>query len=874
MKNNNKKIVAELARKEYRADKGRRLVLSGAVAFAVMMLFSVFSFASGKIETDMLREARMRGAVSNTTLELATQEQYQKIQGLSYIKDIGKYIQFGEALGDRAAVIDEVAWEKIKSPAFTDIHGIYPQEKTDVMLSMRTLEKMGISKPELGMELPITIGFSKERMEEFTFRLSGYYTEHIAVIIYGPPDAYFSQAFLDSVSDGEEWELTLFLRQNDNISGREVEKNLYRDVAMYDIQQRFFGEDTSLEVAMFTIAGGFDTVLVLAVVILLSAGLLIYNVLHISYERKIREYGLLKTLGTTKGQLQAIVFRQAAKNIIEGSLFGMAAGVFIALAVLPLLLSKMYLYRIGSAAGMITFRPLFLILAVFFVACVTFLSSALAIRHTMRLTPVEAVNYMEAAAGETYGGKSVCRRGISHSKLKQRLRLWQMAWRNIIRFKKRFLVSALCLALGLIVSLGVSMIFRGSDTVNQIEHDHADIVVDTQVTSWDYDSIAMDSHKKDENGIVPLIPDEFYKRLQSLSGIEECEIIRGGFGEVMIEEKTLEIYFKRLEYWMYRAVFITQIMSDEYLQKLKAFSEEQGLYLDVDSVINGEGMILMHDHQLSPTEYEMSKDMVGMPFEVYDIVNKKKVRDMRFSGYLDFEQEGLPEFRTANRVFGEDIYFLVSEKGFENIKAKEQKFVAYIEAEQGSRAVLTEEVRRLVDGYNAPFMLADLQEENPFVYDYLLQLNFDSKLDTLAEMKDYIVSNRLLLGALCGILLLMGIVNYINVTITGLTVRKKEFAVMESIGLTSRQLRRMLILEGIFFSLVITVLTAVFGSGVFWLVGKYMQERMGYFAVSYPIAEFAVCACLLFVSCSLIVLYLYRKYGEGSIALRLRIYAD
>ena len=70
MKNNNKKVVANLARKEFRADKGRRLVLSGAIAFAVMLLFTVFSFASGKIETDMLSEARTRGVVSNTTLEI------------------------------------------------------------------------------------------------------------------------------------------------------------------------------------------------------------------------------------------------------------------------------------------------------------------------------------------------------------------------------------------------------------------------------------------------------------------------------------------------------------------------------------------------------------------------------------------------------------------------------------------------------------------------------------------------------------------------------------------------------------------------------------------------------------------------------------
>ncbi len=141
MKNNNKKVVSFLAPKEYRADRGKQLVLTGAVAFAVMMLFCVFSFALGKLETDMLRNARERGAVSDTALERATQEQYEEIKELPYIKDVGRYIQFGYALGDRAAVIDDVAWEKIKSPAYTDIHGNYPMEKMDVMLPIRTLER-------------------------------------------------------------------------------------------------------------------------------------------------------------------------------------------------------------------------------------------------------------------------------------------------------------------------------------------------------------------------------------------------------------------------------------------------------------------------------------------------------------------------------------------------------------------------------------------------------------------------------------------------------------------------------------------------------------------------------------------------------------
>lgn len=517
---------------------------------------------------------------------------------------------------------------------------------------------------------------------------------------------------------------------------------------------------------------------------------------------------------------------------------------------------------------MITFRPLLLVLSVFFVAFVTFLSSALAIRHTVKLTPVEAVNYMETAAGEFYSGKSVQRMG------QYSFQLWQMAWRNVVRFKKRFVVSALCLTLGLVVSLGVAMIFKGSDKVNQIEYDYNDVMVETQVTAWEYDDVAMDSSRKNEDGIVPLIPDELVEKILSFSDIQQSEIIQGGFGEVLIEEKALQIFLDRIrEYWLYRCPFVMQIMSDEYLQSLKLLSEEQELYLDVDSVINGEGMIMMHEHQLSPSEYEMSREMIGMKFGVYDIVNKKKTRDMRFGGYLDFKQEGLPGSKHTIR-FDNNVYFLISEKGFANIRAKRQTFGVFLDAKPGCRSVLEEEVRRLVDSYNAPIMLAVEKAQDYWMKDEWLTLTFFSKQDVFTEMQDYIVSNRLLMGALCGILLLMGIVNYINVTITDLIVRRKEFAVMESIGLTSRQLRKMLIWEGIIYSLIITVLTAVFGSMVFWLIGKYMQERMGYFAVSYPIAEFAVCACLLFVSCSLIVLYLYRKYGEGSVALRLRIYAD
>lgn len=859
MKNNNKKIIAQLAGKQYYADRKQHMILVGAVAFAVMALFCVFSFAAGKLETDMLREARECGVVSMTRLERATEEQYEQIRELRYIKDVGKCVRFGSIPGARCTVIDDVAWEKIKKPAFTDIHGEYPREKTEVMLPMRALEAMGISDPRVGMKLSGSISFFDEGKgeEKYDFVLSGYYTEYINTTQYGPPDAYFSQTFLDSIVGGEEQDLTLYMRQDDRIDGRTVEKNLYQDIEMRDTSQQFLGFDTASEEAVFTLAGGLDTILILAVVILVSVGLLIYNVLHISFERRIREYGLLKTLGTTRRQLRGVVFRQMRKTVLYGGLTGSVAGALIALIVLPILLSRMYLYRFGSAAGMITFRPLLLVSSVLFGSAVTFVSSSIAVRRTVRLTPIEAVKYMERADSGKYRKRTVGKNG------KPKGQLSRMSWRNIMRFKKRYLVSAFCVSLGLIVSLGIVMISRGVDTRNEIEHNYPDIYVSTMLASDE--SYEFAEHI--------LFPDELVDRILALPGIESSFVARGCFGEVLTEEKALDLRREDMdtETYFHRYPCTVQIMSDEYLAELKTYAKEQGLYLDVDAVMEGEGVILIHDHVLSPAQIEMSRDTIGLPIGIYDAMSGQK-GDMRFCGYLDLQEEDLPQINYT-WMSDNSIYFLISEKGFKNINAVQQNFFVRMEAKQGSRLTLSREVEKLVKEYNEQFAL-ESEEGDGYNYVDPRALDVRLKINLLQEMGDYISANRIVLGALCAILLLMGIVNYMDVTITSLTVRKKEFAVMESIGLTGKQLRKMLVLEGVFYSLIITGLTGSLGGGGFFLIGKVMKQRMEYFAVQYPVAEFAGCVAALFLSCISIVLILYRKYGIDSVSARLRMYAD
>ena len=134
-----------------------------------------------------------------------------------------------------------------------------------------------------------------------------------------------------------------------------------------------------------------------------------------------------------------------------------------------------------------------------------------------------------------------------------------------------------------------------------------------------------------------------------------------------------------------------------------------------------------------------------------------------------------------------------------------------------------------------------------------------AKSDILKAAKDYIVSSRIVMGVLCGILILMGLANYVNVTMTGLTQRKREFAVMESIGMTRKQLHKMLVLEGTFYSCVIAGLLITVGSFCLAGIAYVMKQRIAYFRFSYPFWSLFLCIVVLFVSCTGIPLFMYHK---------------
>lgn len=866
MRNNNQEIASLLARESYNSNKSRNRILTAAVALTVMMLFGVFSLAVGKLETDILLYMRNSGTAASTTLERGSKEQQEEIEALPYIKAVGSSVYIGNTEDYSCEVLDETGWEKMTAPAYSDIHGEYPQKTDEIMLPVRAMEAIGIHEPELGMEIPAGINLPGGEKLEKTFILSGYYTDYRDPAIYRPA-GYFSQKFLQGLTMEKEENTTLLIQQKDNIDDEAIENMLYQDVEMRDDSQQFFGGISIYRQVVYDLAGGFDTAVLMAGLILFGAAMLLYNVMYISLSRDIRQYGLLKTMGTTKKQLRSIVLRQTGRILAGGCVLGGAAGILITVTVIPRLLTGMYLQGRGEASAMIAFRPWILVLAVVFGGLVTLLSSLWAMNRVVKMSPVEAVKYtgQKEPHPEKAGIRKCKKTGVDRNPKKSAVeKSWgysggipAMAWRNLFRFKRRFILTLLSLGLGILISLGAVVLSVGTDQTNKINQRRPDFQIDCHMNAN-----IVEEYPADMVFFSPKLRDEII----SLNGVIDNDTAWGGYGKVNLREEALQVYTADMEDRNRDYGVVIQVVSDQWLEDLEKLKEEKGLYVDPESVRQGEGLILFHAHLLSRIQEEKGREDMGKEFQITDMAGEHSTV-MKFAGYLDSYEKGLERMATTWNGGG-IFYFLISEKGFQKLGLTEQIFRLDLEVEEEQEPLLKAELAGIVSQYNRERGNMAQGTELMMSSD---MLTLNAKSDELAAERDYITSSRIVMGALCALLLMMGIANYFNVTMTSLAMRRRELAVLESLGLTRRQLRKMLLLEGIFTALLVTLGVLTVGSLLLWAEGILIKQRLAYFVFQYPALLLVLCLGLLFILCGALPLSMYRKTEKQPVVERLKV---
>lgn len=117
---------------------------------------------------------------------------------------------------------------------------------------------------------------------------------------------------------------------------------------------------------------------------------------------------------------------------------------------------------------------------------------------------------------------------------------------------------------------------------------------------------------------------------------------------------------------------------------------------------------------------------------------------------------------------------------------------------------------------------------------------------------------------------LIGILNFVNSILTGIVTRQGEFAMLEAIGMTKRQLRKMLILEGLYYAIATIGFSLVFGALFSCTALRVLSGGMWFMKYHFVIWPMLLVFPVLLVLGALVPAAAFRFFKKESVVERLR----
>lgn len=151
-----------------------------------------------------------------------------------------------------------------------------------------------------------------------------------------------------------------------------------------------------------------------------------------------------------------------------------------------------------------------------------------------------------------------------------------------------------------------------------------------------------------------------------------------------------------------------------------------------------------------------------------------------------------------------------------------------------------------------------------------VQIKIDSQLKIRASAYDSVDAIKKAGMIFSLFLLFMGIVNFINVIFTSIYSRKKEIAAMESIGMTQGQLKKMLIMEGVYYSVITMGLLMTVGLVLSYGVVQLVKSIVYFASFGVPVGMLAAIFLVMLALCAAIPLTVFHQITKESIVERLR----
>ena len=845
----NRGCIRRLSLRSLLANRTRNLVAVLAIALTATLFTSLFTIALSINEGIQQNNFRQAGGWSHGTFKYLTEEQFETL------KDDPLIAQWGlrRFLGMPTEIPFNKDHVEIGYSDANQAHWMYcdpveghlPQEGTnEAATDIHVLDLLGI-EPELGAEFTVTFYVDGHETTQ-TFTLCGWWEYDEAVVanhILIPEsrvDAILEEVGVTPPGSDEmtgSWNLDVMLKNGARSISADIEKILTNHGYQGETRgENYIATGVNWGYTGAQLSENLDpaTVVILVgvlLLILLTGYLIIYNVFQISVAGDVHFYGLLKTIGTTPRQIRRIIRIQALVLSAAGIPLGLIVGWLLGGVLTPVITAQL-----NDITTVVSVSPALFAGAAVFALFTVLISCRRPGRMAGKVSPVEAVRYTEGKVSRRKAKRSI--KGVS---------LLSMAWANLGRSRSKTVITILSLSLA-VVLLTLTVTFTGGFDMDKYI---------SKFTASDF--ILADAQKFQTSG------NHFYPDMDVTQDVMDSIRTQGGitesgkvYGQTFgAQEFVTETYYRTL---------YGRRTTQEQIDSMLHFAEktEDGRIADRVQLYGMEPFALEHLNVLEgdlSKLYESGGNYVAAVYSDDDY--GEPVMDSHWAKLGDTVTiRYVEEYEYYDPFTGEVC------TSWENGAVIASRAVKYRDVEYTVAALVTVPIALSYRHYGADeFVMNDqtfirdsgtdnimyyafdtTPEANAdmeaFLQDYTEnqnpQFDYESKATYAGEFESFRNMFLLLGGALSFIVGLVGVLNFFNAILTGITTRRRELAVLQSIGMTTRQLRTMLALEGLLYTVGAAVLALVLVVATAPLLGPGLNKIIWFFTYRFTIWPIAV----------------------------------
>lgn len=860
----NRKVIRRLSIRSFLANRTRNIIAVLAIVLTTILFTTLFTVVISVNYSTQQQTMRMVGGSAHGGFKYLTWEQVEQLSKHPLIKKCGYSVMlatpdqepFTKRQVEMRYTNDEGARLYFSEPTT----GTMPKKKNEIAMDTTVLDLLGVPH-KVGETITLTYPLG-DKMCTDSFILTGYWkTDPVAMA----SEVWLSKEYvlekLQEIPNTKKssniigsWSLDICFKNSKNIEGnlrRIAEDNGYtiddsNSSNYLDTGVNWAYTDTHME-------NGERVQLIVGVVVgvlftIFIGYLIIYNIFGISVLRDMHYYGLLKTIGTTKRQIKRIIRYQGILLSLIGIPLGLCAGFLLGNSFVKIIMAQF-----TTKTAYVTYNCWIFIGSAAFAFITVMISCSKPGRMAGKVSPIEAVRYSEGTLNtrkkekNTTGGAKI----------------YRMAIANVKRSKGKTILVVISLALSLVLFNGIYAFTSGFSM---------DKFLDKFIVS-DYLLGSADYMKSNYRGMETCVSESFIQAVEAKGYTEQS-------GRVYCYDGLVQGYFGKEELTSYIGTnyslppeVITEIESmyssgnkeapyhiflyglDEYpLQKLDIIEGDIGKSMEDGK--KGIIQIIFEDDYGKPNTSEIIRkigDRITLHYvDDFDIEEdgtfiEKKSRDIEYEVIATAVMPG----NMGIRHYGTPQFAMPSDE--------------YIEETND-----TSTLNYLIDADDSK--KTDLDE---FVQSYTTNVEKDMDYESAQSMANQFSGFKNMFLAVGGgvslVIGVIGILNFVNAMLMSIASRKQEFAVLQSIGMTGKQLKKMLILEGLFYTITSVFLALIIGSIFNVTVLKATEQLLWFYHYQYSVNAILILTPVFLILGILLPIILYKNMVRKSVVDRLRI---